>query len=139
MHTFNLLWQVFVHAGVPARLAIAAVVLLAANRLAWIPDDVHEWLSDRYQMVGLSWQVWRARVCRREIAPGVHVLCPDGAHGIVVAVLRCGWGPVCCPLAALVSIERLGEAPRVVELSRLLPIDGELVAELDELDEMGSR
>lgn len=161
MHTFGLLWLVFVRAGVGARLVIVAVVLLAAAGVQRVLLSINQfgyWLDARYDwaarqqrrrlrargrcevcagepaaVLGVSWRIWRARVHRREIAPGVHVVCPDGAHGIVVDVLRCGWGPVCCPLAALVSIEQLGEAPRVVELSRLLPIDGELAAELDEV------
>ncbi|MGH3155156.1 MAG: hypothetical protein ACRDNF_01060 [Streptosporangiaceae bacterium] len=61
MHTFGLLWQVFVHAGIPARLVIAAVVLLAASGVQHVLEKVDQlgyWLDARRTV---AWQRQRLR------------------------------------------------------------------------------
>lgn len=121
MQTFDVLWRVFVHASVPARLVMAAVALLAANRLAWIPDDVRDWLSARYCLVGAGWRVWRARVRRRPFGPGARVLCLDGAYGVVAGRVGCDRHPGCQP-AAVVAFEASGMLPRIVPLAHLVQV-----------------
>jgi hypothetical protein len=121
MSTFDALWRLFWHAGLPARLVIAAVVLLAASRLSWIPADWWGWLSARYRLQGAGWRVWRAHVCRRPFGPGARVLCLDGAYGIVAGRAGCDRHPDCTP-AAIVAFEYPGMLPRIVPLSELVQV-----------------
>jgi hypothetical protein len=122
MQTFVALWHVFLHASRVDRLLIAVVVLLALSRLSQYPEAVGEWLAERYQVEGLSWRVWRARVRRREIWLGGHVLCaPDGSYGRVIALISCRLHTE-CPPAAVVRFETPGELPRVVPLAQLVAV-----------------
>jgi hypothetical protein len=122
MHTFIVLWHMFLHTSRLGRLGIVAVVLLALSRLSQYPEDVGEWLSQRYQVEGLSWRVWRARVRRREVRLGGHVLCaPDGFYGRVISLISCRLHTECPPVA-VVWFETPGELPRVVPLAQLVAV-----------------
>jgi hypothetical protein len=118
---FDALWRVFWHVGLPARLVLAAVVLLAVSRLSWLCADWWGWLSARYRLEGASWRLWRARVRHRPFGPGSAVLCLDGAYGIVIGRAGCDRHPDCQP-AAVVGFEYPGRLPRIVPLTELVPV-----------------
>lgn len=115
MQTLDAFWRTYLHAGLLGRAVALAVVLLAANRLARLADDLQDWLTARYERDG-----WRVR--RSVWAPGAEVLCTDGRFGSIARVLRFGCGPSCCPPVAMVRFEDPRQAPRAVPLALLTPV-----------------